>query len=163
MIKNVKWIYVFLGLICLISFSFIGKSFVSNGLSIGDKAPPFLLVNDGDTLTIDRYKGKLLLLNFWATYDAESRMRNIYFNDSLTSDNINMVSICFDEYKSIFNETLNIDNIKNINSYVETKGESSEIFEKYKLSRGFSNYLIDKNGVILAKNIAASDLCKYVK
>ena len=45
---------------------------------------------------------------------------------------------------------------------VETEGEDSGLFKKYRLNRGFTNYLLDGNGVIIAKNISAADLSAYV-
>ena len=47
--------------------------------------------------------------------------------------------------------------------FVETEGEDSGLFKKYRLNRGFTNYLLDGNGVIIAKNISAADLSAYVK
>ena len=43
-----------------------------------------------------------------------------------------------------------------------TEGEDSGLFKKYRLNRGFTNYLLDGNGVIIAKNISAADLSAYV-
>ena len=36
------------------------------------------------------------------------------------------------------------------------------IFKKYRLGRGFTNYLLDDNGVIIAKNISAAELSAYL-
>ena len=49
----------------------------------------------------------------------------------------------FDEYQSIFGETIRKDQIVTPTCFVETKGESSGIFKKYRLGRGFTNYLLD--------------------
>ena len=46
--------------------------------------------------------------------------------------------------------------------FVESKGESSGLFKKYRLGRGFTNYLLDENGVIIAKNISAAELSAYL-
>ncbi|EXY84457.1 hypothetical protein M104_2274 [Bacteroides fragilis str. 1007-1-F  len=35
------------------------------------------------------------------------------------------------------------------------------MFKKYRLNRGFTNYLLDGNGVIIAKNISAAELSAY--
>ena len=73
-----------------------------------------------------------------------------------------MVSVSFDEYQSIFEETIRKDQIVTPTCFVETKGESSGIFKKYRLGRGFTNYLLDDNGVIIAKNISAAELSAYL-
>ena len=61
-----------------------------------------------------------------------------------------------------FEETIRKDQIVTPTCFVETKGESSGIFKKYRLGRGFTNYLLDDNGVIIAKNISAAELSAYL-
>ena len=111
-------------------------------------------------------KGKYVLLSFWASYDAHSRMQNASLSNVLRSasrnENVEMVSVSFDEYQSIFKETVRKDQIVTPTCFVETKGESSGIFKKYRLGRGFTNYLLDDNGVIIAKNISAAELSAYL-
>ena len=55
-------------------------------------------------------KGKYVLLSFWASYDAQSRMQNASLSNALRStarnNNVKMVSVSFDEYQSIFEETI---------------------------------------------------------
>ena len=46
---------------------------------------------------------------------------------------------------------------------METKGEDSGLFKRYRLNRGFTNYLLDGNGVIIAKNISAAELSAHIK
>ena len=110
-------------------------------------------------------KGKYVLLSFWASYDAHSRMQNASLSNVLRSasrnENVEMVSVSFDEYQSIFKETVRKDQIVTPTCFVETKGESSGLFKKYRLGRGFTNYLLDENGVIIAKNISAAELSAY--
>ena len=65
--------------------------------------------------------------------------------------------------QSIFKETVRKDQIVTPTCFVETEGEDSGLFKKYRLNRGFTNYLLDGNGVIIAKNISAADLSAYVK
>ena len=111
-------------------------------------------------------KGKYVLLSFWASYDAQSRMQNVSLSNVLRSasrnENVEMVSVSFDEYQSIFKETVRKDQIVTPTCFVETKGESSGLFKKYRLGRGFTNYLLDDNGVIIAKNISAAELSAYL-
>lgn len=109
-------------------------------------------------------KGRYVLLSFWATYDAHSRMQNASLSNALRSaqSNVELVSVSFDEYESIFRETVREDQIVTPICFVETKGESSGLYKKYRLGRGFTNYLLDENGVIIAKNISASELPAYL-
>ena len=74
MIKNVRGIFVVLMMISFISFSFVGKDTPTEGLSIGDKAPEFNICGEKQLINLKDLKGKYVLLSFWASYDAPSRM-----------------------------------------------------------------------------------------
>ena len=104
-----------------------------------------------------------MLLSFWASYDAQSRMQNVSLSNVLRSSrNVEMVSVSFDEFKSIFNETIKKDRISTSNCFVELAGNSSDLFKTYRLNKGFKNFLLDKNGVIVAKDITPSQLSSYL-
>ena len=164
--RHVKWIFVVL-LICSLT-AFVEKDKPTGGLSVGDVAPDFRIESTSGEqypLKLADFKGHYVLLSFWASYDAQSRMQNVSLNNALRSDapNVKMVSISFDEYRSVFEETIRKDQIVTPTCVVETKGEASGLFKKYRLNRGFTNYLLDGNGVIIAKNISAAELSARVK
>lgn len=165
--KYVKWIFVVLLIGSLTSF--VEKDKPTGGLNVGDIAPDFKIqsMSAGQLLAeLSDMKGKYVLLSFWASYDAHSRMQNASLSNVLRSasrnENVEMVSVSFDEYQSIFKETVRKDQIVTPTCFVETKGESSGLFKKYRLGRGFTNYLLDENGVIIAKNISAAELSAYL-
>lgn len=165
--KYVKWIFVVLLIGSLTSF--VEKDKPTGGLNVGDIAPDFKIqsMSAGQPLAeLSDMKGKYVLLSFWASYDAHSRMQNASLSNVLRSasrnENVEMVSVSFDEYQSIFKETVRKDQIVTPTCFVETKGESSGLFKKYRLGRGFTNYLLDENGVIIAKNISAAQLSAYL-
>ena len=165
--KYVKWIFVVLLIGSLTSF--VEKDKPTGGLNVGDIAPDFKIqsMSAGQPLAeLSDMKGKYVLLSFWASYDAHSRMQNASLSNVLRSasrnENVEMVSVSFDEYQSIFKETVRKDQIVTSTCFVETKGESSGLFKKYRLGRGFTNYLLDENGVIIAKNISAAELSAYL-
>jgi len=164
--RYVKWIFVVLLTSSLTSF--VEKDKPTGGLSVGDMAPDFKIqtMSAEHSLTdLSDLKGKYVLLSFWASYDAQSRMQNASLSNVLRSaarKNVEMVSVSFDEYQSIFEETVRMDQIVTPTCFVETKGESSDLFKKYRLGRGFTNYLLDDNGVIIAKNISVEKLSAYL-
>ena len=163
--KYVKWIFVVLLIGSLTSF--VEKDKPTGGLNVGDIAPDFKIqsMSAGQPLAeLSDMKGKYVLLSFWASYDAHSRMQNASLSNVLrsTSQDVEMVSVSFDEYQSVFKETIRKDQIVTPTCFVETKGESSGLFKKYRLGRGFTNYLLDENGVIIAKNISAAELSAYL-
>ena len=148
--------------------SFVEKDKPTGGLNVGDIAPDFEIQTMSANQSVHELsdlKGRYVLLSFWASYDAQSRMQNASLNNALrasANNNVELVSVSFDEYKSVFEETVRKDQIVTPTCFVETEGESSGLFKKYRLSRGFSNYLLDDNGVIIAKNISAAELSAYL-
>lgn len=163
--RYVKWLFVVLLISSLTSF--VEKDKPTGGLNVGDVAPDFIIestLNEQHKLDLTDLKGRYVLLSFWASYDAPSRMKNVRLNNALRStarNNVEMVSVSFDEYQSVFKETIRKDQIVTPTCFVETQGEDSGLFKKYRLNRGFTNYLLDGNGVIIAKNISAAELSAY--
>lgn len=163
MIKNVRSIFVVLVTLSFLFFSFVGKDTPTEGLTIGDKAPEFKICGEKQLVDLKGLKGKYVLLSFWASYDANSRMKNATLSHAISKiNNVEMVSVSFDSYKSIFNEAIKKDRISTSNCFVELNGENSEIYQTYRLHKGFKNYLLDENGVIIAKDIHVKELSSYL-
>ena len=124
--RHVKWIFVVL-LICSLT-AFVEKDKPTGGLSVGDVAPDFRIESTSGEqypLKLADFKGRYVLLSFWASYDAQSRMQNVSLNNILRSDapNVKMVSVSFDEYRSVFEETIRKDQIVTPTCFVETKAK----------------------------------------
>ena len=163
MIKNVSVVFVALVTISLLFFSFVGKDTPTEGLTIGDKAPEFKICADKQLVELKDFKGKYVVLSFWASYDAASRMQNATLSHAVSkNDRVEMVSVSFDDFKSVFNETIKRDRIATSHCFVETEGKASEIYQTYRLNKGFKNFLLNEEGVIIAKNIDASQLATYL-
>ncbi len=165
----VKWFFVVLLISSLTSF--IEKDRPVTGLSVGEHAPDFVISSDAsDALNpvqkrLSGLHGNCVLVNFWASYDAPSRIRNIELSRALVKSDaqnqVEYVSVSFDEYESIFRETVRKDGIVGTNM-VDTAGEKSKLFRKYELKGGLTNYLLDENGMIIAKNISVAELSSYL-
>jgi peroxiredoxin len=163
--KHVKWIFVVL-LMCSLT-SFVKSDKHTRGLNVGDVAPDITIqtASDASSFELKSLRGQYVLVSFWAGYDAKSRENNASLSNVVNgkAHGVKMVSVSFDTYNSVFEETIRKDRIATPNCYVDTKGESSAIFKNYKLGSGFGNYLLDGNGIIIAKNISAAQLSEYLK
>ena len=106
--RNVKWLFVVL-LICSLT-SFVEKDQPAGGLGVGDKAPDIHLqpVAEQSVQTLSEKRGHMVLLSFWASYDASSRLRNANLSFELSQmapESVEMVSVSLDKYESICLET----------------------------------------------------------
>ena len=158
--RNVKWIFVIL-FIALVSF--VDKDNIFNGKDVGDKAPQFMLSSNSEDehpLSLDQFKGNYVLLSFWASYDAASRMQNVQLSKAVAQmpSQVRMVSVSFDEYRSVFDETIKRDRLDPAICFVELEGEKSSLYKQYGLKKGFKNYLLNPEGVIIAKDVDADEL-----
>lgn len=145
--------------------SFIENSPSIDNLPIGEPAPNFhFRDSSGKESSLYGLRGKYILLNFWASYDAFSRIQNITLNSEIQALNgrIELISVSFDKYQSIFNQTVKTDRIKTAVCFVDTSGIKSDLYKDYQLNKGFKNYLLDKDGIIIACNINASDISLYI-
>lgn len=163
--RNVKWIFVVLFILLV---SFVDKDNMFSGHDVGDKAPQFTLTaseEGGQPLSLRQMKGEYVLLSFWASYDAASRMQNVQLSrvvEQMPKGGVRMVSVSFDKYRSVFSETIKKDGIDPEVSFVELAGEKSPLFKQYRLKRGFKNYLLNPDGVIIAKDVQAKELAEYI-
>lgn len=132
--------------------SFIEKNAIpGEGLIEGYKVPSFTV----DSLSSDSFKGKKVLISFWAAYDAASRASNALLAAQIQkqSTDIRFVSIGFDPSTVIFEETVRLEKLDKSTQYHDRNGSSSNLFKTFRLKEGFSNYLLNEEGVIIAKNL----------
>ncbi|ARF17593.1 peroxiredoxin family protein [Sporosarcina ureae] len=126
------------------------------GLAKGDLAPDFELATlSGDTVKLSDYRGKTVMLNFWASWCPPCRsemphMEN-YYTDNKESDNMEILAVNMtkteknkvesakefvDEYKLTFPILLDKD---------------SEVMKMYQIKVYPTSYIINKEGVITDK------------
>ncbi len=157
---------------------FVGLSFVSfmngstepaTGVKIGDKAPKIeshLL--DGSLFNSESLKGKMVLVDFWASYDAPSRIDNPrkrtilaqYQNSEfLNSNGFVIISVSLDRFKTPLYRSIERDGLQDFFHLCDLNGLDSELAEAFKVSGDFPNFLIDGEGRIVEKS---SDIEKIV-
>lgn len=121
----------------------------------GYKAPAITLCKSDSTLSLADLKGRYVLLTFWASSDAESRVTAGNYNsfaEKAEEEQFCLVSVNMDCNETLYNEIVRRDNL-NAKSQFQVKGEDvSTVKEKYHLENGFNSYLIDPTGQIIATN-----------
>lgn len=108
-----------------------------------------LTAADSSTTTLDAMKGKYVLVTFWSSSDAASRLRcNRY--DTLCDGNDRLVHIAvnFDRNETLFEEVVRRDNLSRSSQYHVEGQQAHVIMKLYHLDRGLHSFLIDPSGVI---------------
>lgn len=133
----------------------------SSGYYPGELIPDIVLTDsEGNSRNLHDYKGKKVVVNFWATYHAQSRANNVQLYNYLQKNesDVEFVSIAFDENRNVVERTLMLDRLESKSQFYEITGTGSQAYRGFKLDEGFRSYLIDENGVIIAMNITPEDL-----
>lgn len=165
MIKSVKWFFVVLVFSSFISLSFSDERVVlTEKYSVGDVLPSFSLCSAKQSLNLHKSEGGYTLLSFWASYDASSRECNAslaHFTEK--TDRIQLISVSFDRYPSVFRAAVKQDGLPEDRCYLEVESIYSNLYKMFDLKNGFKNYLLDSKGVIIARNVTAENLKSYLK
>ncbi len=133
----------------------------SSGYHPGETIPDIVLTDsEGNSRNLHDYKGKKVVVNFWATYHAQSRANNVQLYNYLQEreNDVEFVSVAFDKNRNVVERTLALDRLESISQFYEISGTGSETYKDLRLNEGFRSYLIDENGVIIAMNITPEDL-----
>lgn len=160
------FLIVCIALIGLSSNTTETSSLSSEGIYPGNLFPDIKNLENvsGTKLNLSDLKGQKVLVNLWAAYDANSHKDNVLFSNLIKDRKyeVQMVSVSFDKSESVFERTLAMDKIDRKNQFLANGEVYTSLFDRYQLTKGFKNYLIDENGVIVAMNLSPKDLDQYL-
>ena len=162
--------YVNFCLLVILSLALSSGSVKSDRPSVGyypgEMMPDIALTDaQGMQLTLSELKGKQVVVNFWASYDAQSRATNVQLYNFLRESkaDVAFLSVSFDENLNVLQRTLVLDQLNTDNCYRELEGRNSDLYNEFKFNKGFRSYLIDEEGVIAAIDIDPEQLRSILK
>lgn len=115
---------------------------------------------------ISDLKGEYVLVNFWSTTDAASRVAAGSY-DQLMKDNdfggrLNLLNLNFDDNEALFEAIVRQDGLDTAMQY-HLQGEAADrIAKSYHLDEGFRALLLDPSGKIIAVNPTPTDVTSLV-
>jgi cytochrome c biogenesis protein CcmG/thiol:disulfide interchange protein DsbE len=139
-------------IIAVVGFVMFGKKGMYEPIVAGKAAPAFELPDlEGNMVSLSRYKGKVIFLNFWATWckPCEEEMPSMeYLYKKLQGENFEMVAVSIDSKGP-----------GTVQEFVEKYGISfpvlhdrkGKIKELYKTTGVPETFIIDQNGVVAEK------------
>lgn len=128
----------------------------------GVNSPEIVLPDlNGKDVALSSLRGKVVLLHFWAAEDAGSRMLNSLLSDAYKkykSKGLEIYQVNIGVNRSEWIDVIDKDELKWIN--VGDLEGSTKARLNYNVQKIPYNYLLDKEGKIVAKNLTGPDLDK---
>lgn len=123
---------------------------------------PALSVESNDSvISLSDFRGKYLLLTFWASTDAASRIRcNEY--ESLVDQNAKVcrLSINLDKNERLFKEIVKNDHLNPEFQLNLPPSKANEVIAEFDLNSTLRSFLIDPEGRILSVNPSSNEIAR---
>jgi peroxiredoxin len=146
--------------------SFVAKMAEVKSVSVGQMAPEFELNNtEGKLVKLSDFKGKYVLLDFWASWCAPCREENpniVKQFESFKDKGFTVLGVSLDEEKSDWLKAIKDDRL-NWTQVSELKRWDGKVTMKYKVEGIPASFLLDPKGKILAKNLRGVELKNFLQ
>jgi peroxiredoxin len=151
-----------------------GAKFESNssrtpkvGLRVGNQAPDFELpMPDGTMLSLSSLRGKIVLIDFWASWCKGCRNKkgtiavyNRYKDEKFVNANgFTVLSVSLDREKEPWLKAIKDDGLIWENHVCDFKVFKTNTSKLYNLGGVPRKWLVDENGIIIARDLSSSEL-----
>lgn len=161
------------GAIALIALFALATQSDAYGQSSGRCIPEISLKNpQGETIRLSGLRGKVVLVDFWASWCGPCRAENpniarcySKYKDKRCKrgDGFEIFSISLDVNKDRWQKAIKSDRMAWAWQGCDFCGWESPVAKMLGIKQIPSNFLIDKDGKVIASNLTGENLCEFLK
>ena len=150
--------------VLLVSFSAYTEKVID--AKEGYNVPSLALLGENDKLNLNELKGKYVLLSFWSSTDAISRVAcneySAFAKNAEYEERFCFLSVNFDRNERLFREIVRRDNLNSKTQFNVQGDDAKKIKETFHLEDGYNTLLIDPAGRVVATNPSTETLTKIL-